>query len=124
MKSPLSAIKLIEFAGLAPGPFAGLLLSDLGANVIRIDRPAPSPVADSLSRGKKSVCIDIRKRRGAELVTKLTDTADVVIDPFRPGVLEKMGLGPDVLCTRNPRLIYARLTGFGQTGKHLIVRTS
>ncbi|KAI1117276.1 alpha-methylacyl-CoA racemase [Nemania sp. NC0429] len=125
---PLQGLKVLEFAGLAPGPFAGLLLADAGASVLRIDRAIPGAThapgveppagADGLTRRKSSVAVDLKAAGGAALVRELARTADVVIDPFRPGVLERLGLGPDVLARVNPRLIYARMTGFRRDGKY------
>ncbi|KAI1074161.1 alpha-methylacyl-CoA racemase [Whalleya microplaca] len=125
---PLQGLKVLEFAGLAPGPFAGLLLADAGANVLRIDRAisgkthAPgaeaTPTPDSLTRHKSSIAVDLKSSSGVELVKQLARTADVIIDPFRPGVLEKLGLGPEVLCDINPRLVYGRMTGFRRDGKY------
>ncbi|KYK58648.1 alpha-methylacyl-CoA racemase [Drechmeria coniospora] len=120
---PLRGIKVVEFAGLAPGPFAGLLLADAGATVLRIDRPPADvvspPAQDMLTRHKASVAVDIKSPRGAALIRELVARdVDVLIDPFRPGVLEKAGLGPDVLLERNPRLIYGRLTGFRRDGRY------
>ncbi|KAB5575742.1 alpha-methylacyl-CoA racemase [Coniochaeta sp. 2T2.1] len=127
---PLTGLKVVEFAGLAPGPFAGLLLSDAGASVLRIDRPVPShshlangtttapPTEDMLTRHKSSIAIDLKSPSGVQLARELCSHADVLIDPFRPGVLEKLGLGPDVLCAANPGLIYARMTGFRRDGKY------
>ncbi|KAK4043072.1 CoA-transferase family III domain-containing protein [Parachaetomium inaequale] len=115
---PLTGLKVLELAGLAPGPFAGLLLADAGASVLRIDRPsspssAPSsPATDLLTRNKTSIALDLKNPRGAALLLSLAREADVLIDPYRPGVLEALGLGPSVLCRLNPRLVYARLTGF------------
>ncbi|KAF8623617.1 hypothetical protein AX17_007320 [Amanita inopinata Kibby_2008] len=119
----LAGLKVIEFAGLAPGPFAGLVLADNGANVIRVDKPSNSST-DVLCRGKRSIAVDLKIDGGREVLKKLISTADVVIDPFRPGVLEKLGLGPDeFLGTKhqrglNERLIYARIAGFPRTGPH------
>ncbi|KAK4138667.1 CoA-transferase family III [Trichocladium antarcticum] len=121
---PLTGLVVLELAGLAPGPFAGLLLADAGATVVRIDRPtkpdgrrAPPPAADLLTRHKTSLAIDLASARGAALLAALARRADVLIDPFRPGVLERLGLGPAVLCAANPRLVYARLTGFRRDGR-------
>ncbi|KAL2170972.1 hypothetical protein VTG60DRAFT_4234 [Thermothelomyces hinnuleus] len=119
---PLQGIRVIEFAGLAPGPFAGLMLADAGASVLRIDRPSSSgapapPAGDLLTRHKRSVAVDLKNRRGAALVRALATRADVLIDPFRPGVLEALSLGPAELLRRNPRLVYARLTGFRRDGR-------
>ncbi|KAI0389904.1 alpha-methylacyl-CoA racemase [Xylariaceae sp. FL0594] len=125
---PLDGLKVLEFAGLAPGPFAGMLLADAGAHVLRIDRAIPGtthtagvdppPGADNLTRHKSSIAVDLKLAGGVALIKELAKTADVVIDPFRPGVLEKLGLGPDVLSQINPRLIYGRMTGFRRDGKY------
>ncbi|KAH6626954.1 CoA-transferase family III domain-containing protein [Chaetomium sp. MPI-SDFR-AT-0129] len=119
---PLTGLKVLEFAGLAPGPFAGLILADAGASVLRIDRPlssssSPPPTADLLTRHKSSLAINLKDPAGAALLRTLARHADVLIDPYRPGVLESLGLGPDVLCAANPRLVYARLTGFRRDGR-------
>lgn len=119
---PLHGIKVVELAGLAPGPFAGLLLADYGASVLRIDR-APnksvSPAGDLLTRHKASICTDLKNARSRELLLSILSQADVLIDPFRPGVLERLGLSPtDVLLKHNPRLIVARMTGFRRDGKY------
>ncbi|KAL4996326.1 CoA-transferase family III domain-containing protein [Aspergillus recurvatus] len=115
---PLAGLRVVELAGLAPGPFAGLLLADYGASVLRIDRPK-SISADQLTRGKSSITIDLRDRASHKLLLELLSNADVLIDPFRPGVLERLGLSPkDVLLKRNPRLIVARMTGFRRDGKY------
>ncbi|KAI1477901.1 CoA-transferase family III [Daldinia eschscholtzii] len=119
---PLQGLKVLEFAGLAPGPFTGLLLADAGANVLRIDRHTAGgqvvPTPDMLTRHKSSIAVDLKSAEGVQLVKELSKTADVIIDPFRPGVLEKLGLGPQILCATNPRLIYGRLTGFRRDGKY------
>ncbi|XP_061172372.1 alpha-methylacyl-CoA racemase-like [Saccostrea echinata] len=111
----LRGIKVIEFAGLAPGPFCGMILSDFGAKVIRIDKPH-SVDMDKLARGKRSIAIDMKKQDGISIVKKLCSDADVLIEPFRAGVMEKLGLGPKSLLSENPKLVYARLTGYGQRG--------
>eukprot|EP01091_Cochliopodium_minus_P017660 TRINITY_DN6973_c0_g1_i1.p1 TRINITY_DN6973_c0_g1~~TRINITY_DN6973_c0_g1_i1.p1 ORF type:complete len:397 (+),score=105.08 TRINITY_DN6973_c0_g1_i1:31-1221(+) len=113
--SALNGIKVIEIAGLAPAPFCGMILSDFGADVTRVDR-VDQKTSDVLSRGKKSICIDLKKEQGKKIFLRLIEKADVLIDPFRPKVLEKLGLGEDLLLKVNPRLIFARLTGFGQKG--------
>ncbi|KAI0792768.1 CoA-transferase family III [Abortiporus biennis] len=121
---PLSGIKVVEFAGLAPGPFAGLILSDWGADVIRVDKPPvpnapPAVTQDFLARNKRSIAIDPKVPSGLETVRKLVNSADVLIDPFRPGVMERLGLGPDVFLGpngSNKKLVYARLVGFSRTG--------
>lgn len=112
----LKGIRVLEMAGLAPAPFCGMVLRDFGASVIRIDRPTPQLDPDRLCRGKRSVMIDLKKNRGVDLVRKMANASDVLIEGYRPGVMERIGLGPDVLLQSNPRLVYARLTGFGQTG--------
>ncbi|KAJ7593029.1 CoA-transferase family III domain-containing protein [Mycena floridula] len=119
----LAGLKVVEFAGLAPGPFAGLILADNGAEVMRIDRPASSS-NDLLCRGKRSIAIDCKLPSGRLLAEKLISQADILIDPFRPGVLERLGLGPELFLGDgvkdglNPRLIYARIVGFPRTGPH------
>ncbi|KAG5354118.1 hypothetical protein C0989_007479 [Termitomyces sp. Mn162] len=119
----LSGIKVVEFGGLAPGPFAGLVLADNGATVIRIDKPESSNV-DVLCRGKRSIAINPKIPSGKEALLKLISSADVLIDPFRPGVLERLGLGPEVFLGNaehkglNPRLIYGRVVGFPRTGPY------
>ncbi|KAI8933331.1 hypothetical protein NX059_009955 [Plenodomus lindquistii] len=118
---PLVGLRVLEFAGLAPGPFAGLLLADYGATVLRLDRVVvtPHPTPDQLTRRKSSIRVNIKSDAGIALVKKLILEADILIDPFRPGVLEKAGLGPeDVLLKINPRLIVARMTGFRRDGKY------
>ncbi|KAK4127593.1 alpha-methylacyl-CoA racemase [Parathielavia appendiculata] len=118
---PLTGIKVLEFAGLAPGPFAGLLLADAGASVLRIDRPpsqsSTPPAADLLTRRKRSIAVNLKDPAGVSLIRALVAQADVLIDPYRPGVLEKLGLGPADLCPLNGRLVYARLTGFRRDGR-------
>ncbi|MFE0023870.1 CaiB/BaiF CoA transferase family protein [Amycolatopsis sp. NPDC059021] len=118
---PLSGLKVVELAGLAPGPFATMILADLGADVVRVDRATPGEDVlglsnDPLARGRRSVGINTKTPEGVELVLKLADTADVLIEGFRPGVAERIGLGPDVVHARNPRLVYGRMTGWGQDG--------
>ncbi|BFZ61108.1 hypothetical protein YB2330_002166 [Saitoella coloradoensis] len=111
-------IRVLELAGLAPVPYAGLLLSQFGADVVRIDRADMEENPDFLSRGKRSVRLDLKTRGGRDVFLELAKRADVIIEPFRPGVMEKFGLGPDELMKINPRLIYARLTGFPRNGKY------
>ena len=121
---PLSGVRVIELAGIGPGPFAAMLLSDLGADVIRIDRAGHVPPAganlqpgkDVLSRGRRSVGVDLKNTAGVEVVLRLVEGADVLIEGFRPGVAERLGLGPDTCLERNPRLVYGRMTGWGQDG--------
>lgn len=116
----LKGVNVVEIAGLAPAPFAGLCLADFGADVIRVDRVGKNgKIAsshDTLCRGKKSIALDLKSKDGRDVFVKMVEKADVLIEPFRPGVMEKLGFGPDVLCALNPKLIYARMTGFGQGG--------
>lgn len=115
---PLEGIKVVELAGIGPGPFCGMLLSDMGAEVIRIERKGARGGSkfDVLSRGRKSVAVDLKKPEGVEMVLKLVERADILQEGFRPGVTERLGLGPDVCLERNPRLVYGRMTGWGQYG--------
>ncbi|GIC90010.1 CaiB/BaiF CoA transferase family protein [Aspergillus udagawae] len=115
---PLAGVRVVELAGLAPGPFAGLLLADYGASVLRVDRPN-SISADQLTRRKTSITVDLRDKASHRLLLSVLSKADVLIDPYRPGVLERLGLSPsDVLLKHNPRLIVARMTGFRRDGKY------
>jgi len=116
---PLKDIKIIEMAGIGPAPFCGMILADMGAEVISVDRITSTgrgSSADIASRGKKSIAIDIRKEEGQEIIKKLISNADVLIEGFRPGVMEKNNLGPDDLLKINPKLIFGRMTGWGQSG--------
>jgi len=115
---PLTGITVIEFAGLGPAPFCGMMLSDMGADVIRVDRADDKrPRAkDVLSRGRRSIAVDLKSDAGREVVFKLCDRADAILEGFRPGVMERLGLGPDDLAARNPKLVYGRMTGWGQEG--------
>lgn len=122
---PLSGIRIVEFAGIGPGPFCGMMLADHGAEVIRIDRGSgsrggsmPITSADVLARGRKSIAIDLKTAEGVALARKLCASADGIIEGFRPGVMERLGLGPDELLGDNPRLVYGRMTGWGQTGPY------
>ncbi|TWP46140.1 CoA transferase [Lentzea tibetensis] len=115
---PLEGLKVVELAGLAPAPFGCMVLADLGADVVRVDRPGsvhPVP-GDFLGRNRRSVGIDIRRPEGLALVLSLVEQSDVLIEGFRPGVTERLGLGPAQALARNPRLIYGRMTGWGQDG--------
>lgn len=119
-QGPLSGLKVVEFAGIGPGPFCGMLLSDLGADVVRIDRKGQgraSP-ADITSRGRRSVGLDLKTPAAIETCLKLMEGADAVFEGFRPGVMERLGLGPDVALARNPKLVYGRMTGWGQFGPY------
>lgn len=117
---PLRGLRIIDLSRLGPGPFASQILSDFGADVISVDAPATPELdaANLYNRGKRSLLVDIRQPEGAELIASLAATADVFMESARPGVMERRGLGPDVLLARNPRLIYTRLTGFGQDGPY------
>lgn len=117
-QGPLKGVRVVEFAGIGPGPFCGMLLSDLGADVVRIDRKGPgrgSP-ADVTARGRRSIALDLKRPEAVETCLRLMDAADIVFEGFRPGVMERLGLGPDVALKRNPKLVFGRMTGWGQTG--------
>ncbi len=119
-QGPLSGLKIVEFAGVGPAPFCGMLLSDLGADVIRIDRkgaPANSK-ANITTRGRRSLALDLKNPSSIEACLKLLESADGLLEGYRPGVMERLGLGPDVVLKRNPRLAYGRMTGWGQTGPY------
>jgi alpha-methylacyl-CoA racemase len=114
----LTGVKVLEFSGLAPVPFCGMILADFGAEVIRVDRVGGETSAsgnDLLARGKKSISLDLKRSDHIELIKSIIAKFDVLLEPFRPNVMEKLGLGPDVLLKINPKLIYARLTGYGQS---------
>ena len=115
---PLVGVRIVEFAGIGPGPFCGMLLADLGADVVRIDRAesAGRGHPDIANRGKRSIAVDLKRPEGVEAALSLMEKADGLIEGFRPGVMERLGLGPDVALKRNPRLVYGRMTGWGQTG--------
>jgi alpha-methylacyl-CoA racemase len=121
MSGPLSGFKIVEMAGIGPGPFCGMMLSDLGAEILRIDRAdkvkadaGPNP--EVLARGRKSVGVNLKTPEGVELVLGLLEKADGLIEGYRPGVMERLGLGPDVCLKRSPGLVYGRMTGWGQDG--------
>ena len=118
---PLAGVRVVELAGIGPGPFCGMLLADLGAEVIRVDRPGggSSPVAvttDVTSRGKRRIVVDLKHPRGAEVVLRLAAVSDALIEGYRPGVTERLGIGPADCQARNPALVYGRMTGWGQDG--------
>lgn len=117
---PLTGIRVLDLSALGPGPFCSMLLADFGAEVITVERPeAPAfDPAKYLARGKRSIIVDLRSARGAEVIARLAGTCDVLLESNRPGTLERRGLGPDELCSANPRLIYVRLTGWGQNGPY------
>ncbi|WP_285411165.1 CaiB/BaiF CoA-transferase family protein [Variovorax sp. efr-133-TYG-130] len=118
MSGPLEGLKVVEFAGLGPGPFACMLLSDMGADVVTIDRPGRKlgDRSDITGRGRSVVLADLKSPEARAQVLQLVDRADVLVEGFRPGVMERLGLGPDVIAARNPRLVYGRMTGWGQYG--------
>ena len=119
---PLAGIRVIEVAGIGPGPFCAMVLADLGAEVIAVDRPPalpPTPGSakyDVLRRGRRAVAVDLKHEQGPEVVLRLVTGADALLEGFRPGVAERLGIGPDVCLARNPRLVYGRMTGWGQEG--------
>ena len=119
MSGPLAGLRIIEFAGIGPGPFCGMMLGDHGADVIRIDRPGASlDPRDALSRNRRSIALDLKSPAGTNAARDLCRTADGLIEGFRPGVMERLGLGPDALLSDNPALVYGRMTGWGQTGPY------
>lgn len=116
---PLNGYTVLELAGIGPAPMGGMMLADLGAEVIRVDRaPAesPSPMETVSGRGKKSLVLNLKDPQGVDTFLRMVENVDVLIDPFRPGVCEKLGVGPEVCMARNPKLIFARMTGWGQEG--------
>lgn len=116
---PLAGIRVVEMAGIGPGPFAAMMLSDMGAEVIRVDRlnqKGTGHRANVLNRGRKSIALDLKNPKGVETALGLIEKADVVIEGFRPGVMERLGLGPEVCLERNPGLVFGRMTGWGQHG--------
>jgi len=125
VSGPLSGYRIVEIAGIGPGPFAAMMLADMGAEVIRVDRaqsvrgPAPeAPFFDLLQRGRKNIAIDLKNPQGVETLLQLIEKADAVIEGFRPGVMERLGIGPDVCLARNPKLVFGRMTGWGQEGMY------
>jgi len=126
MTGPLQGLTVIELAGIGPGPFACMMLADMGARVIRVDRIPGAGTGSALEammrndsivdRGRESIAVNMKDPRGIEAVLRLVDRADILVEGFRPGVTEKLGLGPDVCLARNPRLVYGRMTGWGQSG--------
>jgi alpha-methylacyl-CoA racemase len=123
---PLRGINVVEMSGIGPGPFAGMMLADMGATVTRVDRLPGTKSgiltglsegrADVVSRGRRSIAVDLKSAEGVELVLRLVDSADVLIEGYRPGVMERLGLGPAVCLARNPALVFGRMTGWGQDG--------
>ena len=117
MAGPLSGVKVVEFAGIGPGPFCAMQLADMGSDVVRLVRPRTvTDRTDVLARGRTVVEIDLRAPGAVDQALALVATADVLIEGFRPGVMERLGLSPEVCLARNPRLVYGRMTGWGQTG--------
>jgi alpha-methylacyl-CoA racemase len=118
-QGPLAGVRVIELAGIGPGPFCAMMLADAGATVLRIDRPgtpAAQPEREFLNRGRQSAVLDLKHPRAVDALLRLVDVADVLLEGFRPGVTERMGVGPEACLSRNPRLVYARMTGWGQDG--------
>ncbi|QFU75287.1 CoA transferase [Halioglobus maricola] len=118
---PLNGYTVLELAGIGPAPMGGMILADMGAEVIRIDRAGLAPemqMKDVSTRGKKSVALNLKDPEGIETLLRMVENADVIIDPMRPGVCEKLGIGPDVCLERNPKIIFARMTGWGQEGPY------
>ena len=121
LTGPLHGLRVIEFAGIGPGPFAGMMLADMGADVIVIDRPAdvlrsqgrPRP---AMNRGKRAIAVDLKSEEGQATVWRLLESADALLEGFRPGVMERLGFGPEAVAARVPRLVYGRVTGWGQDG--------
>ena len=120
---PLEGVKILEIAGIGPGPFAGMMLSDMGAEVVRIDRAdrvrggdPENPPKDILARGRRSVAVDLKNPQGVEVVLAMVERADVLIEGFRPGVMERLGLGPEICLARNPGIVFGRMMGWGQEG--------
>ncbi|WP_290524942.1 CaiB/BaiF CoA-transferase family protein [Alcanivorax sp.] len=120
MTGPLHGLTFIELAGIGPGPFCGMMLADMGATVIRVDRPGGNPHSaighTVLFRNRQNLALDLKKPEGIETVLKLCETADGIFEGFRPGVTERLGIGPEDCMARNPKLVYGRMTGWGQTG--------
>ncbi len=122
---PLSGVRIIELAGIGPGPFCAMMLADMGADVIRVDRAGSvrggdpnTPPADVMNRGRRSIGVDLKSPEGVETVMRLVESADALMEGFRPGVTERLGLGPDDCLARNPALVYGRMTGWGQEGPY------
>lgn len=119
---PLAGIRVVELAGIGPAPFCAMLLADLGADVVRVDRkgtglpPGTPDPRRAMSRGRRSIAVDLKRPEGIELVLRLVAASDALIEGFRPGVMERLGLGPDLCLARNPALVYGRMTGWGQQG--------
>ena len=118
-RGPLAGVRVVELAGIGPAPFCAMMLADAGATVLRIDRPGAGrgrPGQELLNRGRRSAVLDLKHPRAVDALLRLIDAADVLLEGRRPGVTERLGAGPDVCLRRNPRLVYARMTGWGQDG--------
>lgn len=122
MTGPLLGVRILMMGGLGPGPFCGMLLGDLGADVVRVDQPGqvdgPLPIDYTVRRNQRSIALSVKEIRGRDIVRRLASKADAFVDVFRPGVTERLGIGPDDLFSVNPRLVYARMTGYGQDGPY------
>jgi len=125
MAGPLQGYRVIEVAGIGPGPFCAMMLADMGAEVIRVDRSVEvkstlpdKPAFDVLTRGRRSVALDLKHSDGVEALLSLVEKADAIIEGFRPGVMERLGVGPEVCQERNPKLVFGRMTGWGQEGPY------
>src|SRR5256714_10615841 len=125
MPGPLEGLRAVEMVGLGPGPFCGMLLADMGAEVLRVDRVDAAravdhskPATSAMDRGKQAVAVDLKQPDGVEALLRLMEQADAFFEVFRPGVAERLGIGPDVALTRNLKLVYGRLTGWGQDGPY------
>jgi alpha-methylacyl-CoA racemase len=126
MTGPLTGYRIIEVAGIGPGPFCAMMLADMGADVIRVDRAQnvragvdmSKPPPDVLARGRRNIAIDLKQPDGVEALLKLVESADAIIEGFRPGVMERLGIGPDICMARNPKLVFGRMTGWGQEGPY------
>src|SRR5262245_51789606 len=127
MAGPLAGYRVIEIAGIGPGPFAAMLLADMGAEVIRVERaqsvrgPAPDRAHfDVLTRGRRNIAIDLKRPEGVETLLRLVEKADALVEGFRPGVMERLGVGPEECAARNPKLVFGRMTGWGQEGPYAL----
>ena len=125
MAGPLQGVHILELAGIGPGPFAAMMLSDMGAEVIRVERcqavpasPPERPAWDVLQRGRRNLALDLKHPDAVETLLTLVEKADALLEGFRPGVMERLGLGPEVCLARNPRLVFGRMTGWGQEGPY------
>jgi alpha-methylacyl-CoA racemase len=119
MSGPLAGIRVVELAGLGAAPYGCMMLADLGADVVRVDRPGgntDTPASSPLLRNRRSIVLDLKQPSGVQGVLALVEKADVIVDTFRPGVAERLGIGPEPCVARNPAIVYARMTGWGQTG--------